>query len=157
MGVKKIYSKAETEACIDRADYKHFRQWRSVRSDVSNQTFGSAAFKKDAGHTFRHVEGTAEPGKSTYADRDTAINVTMQLLNCAQGQKILGRLDKADPAGSFIENEIANRKIEAGITGDWYGLDNGKKKKIARARCEIMRLGADVLWVHTSYPCEFVA
>jgi hypothetical protein len=155
VGVKKIYTKADTEACIDRADHKHFRQWRSVRSDVSNQTFASAAFKKDEGHTFRHVEGTAELGKSTYADRETAISVTMQLLNCAQGQKILARLDKADPAGSFIENDIANRKIEADITGDWYGYD-GTKKKITRATCQIMKLGADVLWVQTSYPSGFV-
>lgn len=156
MGVTKIYTKAETEACIDRADHKHFKQWRSVRSDVSNETFASAAFKKDEGHTFRHVESTAEPGKSTYADRETAVSVTTQLLNCAQGQKMLARLDSADPAGSFIENDPANRKIVADITGDWYGYSGGTKKKITRATCQIMKLGADVLWVHTSYPSAFV-
>ena len=97
MCVTQIYTKAETEACIDRADHEHFKQWRSVRSDVSNKTFASAAFKKDVGHTFRHVEDTAEPGKSTYADRETAINVTMQLLNCAQGQKMLALEDPPIP------------------------------------------------------------
>lgn len=47
--------------------------------------------------------------------------------------------------------------IMAGTTGDWYGFDNGTKEKVARACCQIMKLGADVLWVHTSYPCESVA
>jgi hypothetical protein len=157
MSVKKLYTKAETAACIDRADKKHFRQWRSVRSDVPNQTFDSAAFKKEPGHTFRHVVGTAVPGKSTYADRDTAIDVTMELLNSAQGQNILARLDTADPEGSFVENNIANRRIVANITGNYYGFESsGTKKKIRKATCEIMKLGADVLWVHTSYPSKFV-
>ena len=84
----------------------------------------------------------------------------MELLNCAQGQKILGRLDKADPAGSFVEHDIANRKIEAEVTGHWYGFDGSPgatKKKITKATCQIMKLGADVLWIQTTYPTGFVA
>ena len=66
MPVKKNYSKADTEAAINRADDKFFKQWRSVRSDVDADTFNSSAFGRDVGHSFRHVEGTAAPGKSTY-------------------------------------------------------------------------------------------
>ncbi len=159
MGVAKKYTKAETQAAIDRANYRLFKQWRSVRSDVTNQEFNSSAFGRDVGHTFRHVEDTAEEGgKSSYENEDTAIQVTMELLNCAQGQKILKRLDQASPGGSFMENDPANRRIEAAVTGDWYGYedDDGPKKKIVKAACQVMKLGADVLWIHTSFPCEFV-
>ena len=154
MPVKKTYNKADTEAAINRADDNFFKQWRSVRSDVDNATFNSSAFGRDVGHTFRHVEGTAAPGKSTYADRDTAILATMELLNSAKGQKTLGKLDVKSPGGSFTEADPANAKIVSAVSGDYYGHETpgGPKKKISKAVCEVMKLGESVLWVHSSYP-----
>ena len=83
--------------------------------------------------------------------------VTMELLNSAQGQKMLKALDKASPEGSFVEDDPANRKIEAAVTGDWYGTDGagGGRAKITKAACQVMKLGESVLWVHTSYPTAF--
>ncbi|MGV7210358.1 hypothetical protein ACLB1G_21200 [Oxalobacteraceae bacterium A2-2] len=150
----KIYTKADAKAAIDRADYNLFKQWRSVRSDLSARQF--AALGNDVGHSYRHVDGTAERGKSTYENADVAAEVTMQLLNSKQGQKILKRLDKASPEGSFMEDNPDNRRIEAVVTGDWYGKDeNGTKAKITKAACQVMKLGADVLWVHTTFPTAF--
>ena len=154
MPVKKNYSKADTEAAINRADDKFFKQWRSVRSDVDADTFNSSAFGRDVGHSFRHVEGTAAPGKSTYADRDTAVLVTMKLLNSENGQKILGKLDTESPGGSFTEANPANRRIVAAVSGNHYGAETpgGPTKKITKAVCEVMKLGESVLWVHSTYP-----
>jgi hypothetical protein len=155
MGVAKIYTKADAKAAIDRANYNLFKQWRSVRSDLTAAQFG--ALGKDEGHTYRHVDGTAEAGKSTYENEDVAAEITMQLLNSASGQKLLKRLDTASKDGSFMESDPANRKIEADVTGDWYGTDSagGAKAKITKAACQVMKLGESVLWVHTSYPTAF--
>jgi hypothetical protein len=152
--VLKTYDKADTEAAINRGDDEYFKRWRSVRSDVDNATFNSDAFGRDVGHTFRHIEGTAAPGKSTYADRDTAVQVTMQLLNSANGQRALRKLDQDSPGGSFIEPDPANRRITSTVTGDYYGSETpgGAKKKITKAVCEVMKLGESVLWVHSTYP-----
>ena len=157
MGVAKRYTKAEVKAAIDLADHNYFKQWRSVRSDVTNAQFDSAAFGTDVGHTFRHVEGTAWNGKSTYQNLETTLQVTMELLNSAQGQKILKRLDTASPGGSFMETDPANRKIESAITGDWYGYpdEHSDLAKITQAACQVMKLGASVLWIHSSYPYTF--
>jgi len=152
MGVAKTYTKADVKAAVDRANYNLFKQWRSVRSDLTAREFSQLG--KDVGHTFRHVDGTAEAGKSTYENDETMLQVTMALLNSAQGQKMLKRLDTASPGGSFVEDNPENRKIEAAITGDWYGIPGagGTKVKIAKAACQVMKLGESVLWVHTSYP-----
>jgi len=155
MGVAKIYTKADAKAAIDCADHKMFKQWRSVRSDLTALQFEAQG--NDVGHTFRHVDGTAEVGKSTYENEDVAAQVTMQLLNSVNGQKMLKRLDTASPGGSFVENDPANRKIVAVVDGDWYGTDgsSGAKAKITQAACQVMKLGESVLWVHTSYPTAF--
>ena len=155
MGVTRTYTKADAKAAMDRANYRLFKQWRSVRSDLTALQF--AAQGNDVGHTFRHVDGTAEVGKSTYENEDIAAQVTMQLLNSANGQKMLKRLDTASPGGSFVEDDPANRKIEAAVDGDWYGTDGagGAKAKITKAACQVMKLGESVLWVHTSYPTAF--
>lgn len=155
MGVFKTYTKADAKAAMDRANYNLFKQWRSVRSDLTASQF--AAQGKDVGHTFRHVDGTATAGKSTYENDEVAAEVTMQLLNSKAGQKMLKRLDTASPEGSFMENDPANRKIEADVTGDWYGTDgvSGTKAKITKAACQVMKLGESTLWVHTSYPTAF--
>ena len=154
MPVKKTYTKADTEAAITRADDNFFKKWRSVRSDVDNKTFNSDAFGRDVGHSFRHVEGTAAPGKSTYADHNTAVLVTMELLNSSKGQKALQRLDTKSPGGSFTEADPANIKVVSAVTGDYYGSETpgGPKKKITKAVCEIMKLGESVLWIHSTYP-----
>jgi len=155
MPVARTYTKADAKAAMDRANYNLFKQWRSVRNDLTNAQF--AALGKDVGHTFRHVDGTATAGKSTYENEDVAAEVTMQLLNSPEGQKMLKRLDTASPEGSFMENDPANRKIEAAVSGDWYGSNGtgGGKAKITRAACQVMKLGESVLWVHTSYPTAF--
>jgi hypothetical protein len=155
MGVARQYAKADVKAAMDRANYNLFKQWRSVRSDLTASQF--AAQGKDVGHSFRHIDGTAEGGKSTYENEETALQVTMQLLNSAQGQKILKRLDRASPGGSFVEDDPENRKIDDAVTGDWYGSDGagGAKAKITKAACQVMKLGESVLWVHTSYPTRF--
>jgi hypothetical protein len=155
MGVAKTYTKADVQAAMDRANYNLFKQWRSVRSDLTASQFSAQG--KDVGHAFRHVDATAEGGKSTYENEETAAQVTMQLLNSASGQKLLKRLDTASPGGSFVEDDPANRKIEGAVTGDWYGSETagGTKAKITKAACQVMKLGESVLWIHTSYPTAF--
>lgn len=154
MGVTKIYKKEDVKAAIDRADYNLFKQWRSVRSDLTSQQFANQG--KDVGHTFRHVEDTADTnGKSTYMNEETLLQITMQLLNSSKGQQVLAKLDNASPNGSFIESNPANYKIETAVGGDWYGYRNENSQhstKIKRAACIVMKLGESVLWVHTSYP-----
>jgi hypothetical protein len=46
---------------------------------------------------FASTIGIAQITKSAYADRETAINVKMQLLNCAQGGKMLALEDPPIP------------------------------------------------------------
>lgn len=158
MGVKKAYTLAEAQSAIDIADERYFKQIRSVRSDVTNEQFNSSMFGNDVGHVFRHVEETRADGKSTYCDKATAVAVTRYLLNSAEGQAKLGELDAASPGGSFVESNPAQRYIEANIAGEsFYGYTaNGThSRKIKRAICYVMKLGASTLWVHTSYPCQF--
>lgn len=169
MPLKKIYDFNETAAAIERADGKNINKYKLVRNDVSNADFNRkkiptdkrnpdvpAEFqypgKRDEGHVFRHVEGTHAPGKSTYLDRNTAICVTMQLLNSAAGQKALGELDaqKLD----LYDNQT--KRVTANVTGNFRGKasETGPDKQIERATCELMKLG-EALWVHSSYPRAF--
>lgn len=169
MGVKKTYTYAEVEAAIDTADQQYMRKMIRVRSDVSVSDWGKSKVKPDAsnpyswrgtgsdvGHTFRHVEGTKEAGKSTYEDKRTAVLVTLELLNSAKGQEKLGDLDAANPLGDEMGMD-ANRKIVAAVTGVYYGFPSsgGAKQRIRTAACEVMKLGESVLWVHTTYPKQF--
>jgi hypothetical protein len=169
MGVKKTYTYAEVESAIDTADEQYMRMFVRVRSDVSTSDFGKAKVKtdgsnpyawrgkgSDVGHTFRHVEGTEEAGKSTYEDKRTAVNVTMELLNSAKGQQKLGDLDLANPKGDETGMD-ENRKLVGAVTGVHYGYasNGGTKQRIRQAACQIMKIGADTLWVHTTYPTQF--
>lgn len=158
MAVKKIYSLAEARSAIDIADERYFKQIRSVRSDVTAEQFNSSMFGNDVGHVFRHVEQTREVGKSTYANKDTAVAVTQLLLNSSEGQAALAELDTASPGGSFTESNPAQRKIEARVTGTpryGYTASGANSRKISWAICYIMKLGESTLWVHTSYPSGF--
>ena len=51
-------------------------------------------------------------------------------------------------------SSVNNRKIIADVTGDWTGRSSagGPLKKIEQACCEIRKLGANTLWIHTTYP-----
>jgi hypothetical protein len=179
MPVKKHYTAAEVQAAMDRADHQYYRKLVRVRNDVSVVDWAKASIKVprdasghqldpyqwpgrggDIGHTFRHVDATADPGKSIYQDRQTAILVTMELLNSAKGQDALEALDTLTPHGDERDMTAGpvNRKIVSAVTGDYYGA-GGKGQplqKIKTAVCEIMKLGADTLWIHSSYPKHFV-
>lgn len=176
MGVKKTYTYAEVKSAIDIADKKFFNTLIRVRSDVSIDDWGKSKIKVtrnsagkpldplawrgrggDIGHTFRHVDDTAPTGKSVYKDDDTAVRVTMELLNSSVGQSKLEALDNVQP-DTIEPDSTNNRKIVAAVTGDWYGSENkgGTSKKIKKAACQIMKLGNSTLWVHTTYPTQFI-
>jgi hypothetical protein len=169
VGVHKTYSYEEVESAIDKADHQYLRKLVRVRSDVSVDDWGKKKVKSDGsnpyawrgtgsdvGHTFRHVKGTDVAGKSLYEDKRTAVLVTMELLNSAKGQQKLADLDSANPNGDEMGMD-ANRKIVSDVTGVHYGIPTGGggKQRIRKAVCEIMKLGASTLWVHTTYPTRF--
>jgi hypothetical protein len=169
MGVLKFYQYEEVKSAIDMANQHYYRQLLRVRSDVSNREFSQKKVKNsttsgplgwtgrgaDVGHSFRHVEGTHEAGKSTYEDEYEAVMCTRELLNSAAGQKILGKLDAANATGE--DNPGANFRIKTSIKGVYYGFPStgGAKQRIASAVCEVMKLGVDTLWIHTTYPDKF--
>ncbi len=169
MPLKKRYDFNETAAAIERADGKNINKYKLVRNDITNEDFNRprirpaqrnaavpAEFqypgKRDEGHVFRHVEDTKAAGKSTYIDRNTAIQVTMQLLNSAAGQQALGELDAQKLA--LYDNQT--KRVTASISGNFRGKasETGPVQQITRATCELMKLG-DALWVHSSYPRAF--
>lgn len=175
MGVQKHYDYAEVKSAIDMANHHYYRTFLRVRSDVSNQDFGQARVRvprdaannpvnpldwqgrgSDVGHAFRHVEGTAAAGKSTYEDQYEMVMCTREALNSSVGQTKLGDLDRDNPGGD--ESGMgANRKIVVPITGCYYGFPTGStvKKRIRSVVVEVMKLGADTLWVHSTYPNRF--
>lgn len=169
MPVAKIYSYAEVKSAIDIANDHYYKQLLRVRSDVSNDDFGTAKVKNfqqtgslgwtgkgsDVGHSNRHLKGAPELGKSTYATELDMVNCTLALLNSSAGQKSPQNLDTANPTGE--SDPDANRAIEQPVGGDWYGFPRGgtTKTKIKTAHCDIMKLGENTLWVHTTWPATF--
>ena len=170
MPVNKIYDIETVRSLIDRANHMHINQLKLVRNDVSNKQFSQTKTKskhrnqtipeayrypgaRDVGHVFRHVDGTHEAGKSTYADADTAANVTCQILNSTEGQRALGQFD--GEGRNLYDN--TTKRVTSNISGDWYSKSGGSpiKRKISQARCELMKLGDDILWIHSSYPVVF--
>ena len=89
-------------------------------------------------------------GKSLYVDEQTAIAVTCQLLNSDAGQAALAEID----ANSRDIYDNATQRIKTAVTGHYFGKssENGIPQKITHACCEVMALGSDHLWVHSSYP-----
>jgi hypothetical protein len=176
MGVKKFYEPAEVKAAIDMANQSYYRQMLRVRNDVSDSSWKEPKIKverlpsgaaknptewqgkgSDVGHNFRHMQGTATPGKSTYADEQEMILATRELLNSAKGQEKLGELDSLNPKGDELGmNE--NRKIQGEIVNVvCYGFPSTgeAKQRIKSAACEIMKVGESTLWIHTTYPKAF--
>src|SRR5215510_6103784 len=99
MGVKKMYEFADVKSAIDMANQHYYRQFLRVRNDVSNRDFDKASVRvdrdasgkatnpmawqgrgSDVGHSFRHVEGTAPAGKSTYEDDYEMVMATREAL-----------------------------------------------------------------------------
>ena len=177
MGVKKLYEYAEVKSAIDMANEHYYKQFLRVRNDVSNKDFGKPSVKvprdakgkavnpmawqgkgSDVGHAFRHVEGTAEPGKSTYQDEFEMVMCAREVLNSKVGQEKLGELDAANPKGDEA-GMGENRKIVAKIVGCYYGFPTGStdKKRIKSAVVEAMKLGNSTLWIHSTYPNKFEA
>lgn len=169
MSLVKRYTLEETKAAIKRADDRNINTLKMVRNDVSTADWGARNVRvanrnpdvaprlqwpgrKDVGHTFRHVEGTAPAGKSTYANEEAAANVTRQLLNSADGQAKLAQLQRQNLA--LYDNNTL--RVTADINGYWMGKSGAcePQKRIKKARCEIMKLG-DLLWVHSTYPIAF--
>jgi hypothetical protein len=163
MGVKKFYDYPDVKAAMDRGNYHYYRALLMVRSDVSVSDWGKTKIKgagpgqwaghgNDTGHVYRHVKGTEEAGKSTYEDEYEAVMCTRELLNGSAGQKALGDLDVMP-----IDDPQSNIRFKAPVVGAWYGFPSNSttKKKIISAVCVIMKLGADTLWIHTSYPDKF--
>jgi hypothetical protein len=169
-----VYDYATVKAAIDRAEGHWFSSFITVYGatdyDWDVQEFkdkqGNVRFRKDifkgpreqissdVGHTLRnHVKSHQADEyigeKSRYNDLYTCVSVTMELLNSAGGQIKLQSLDAGD-AGM-------DRKITENIAGNWYGdKGDGATKKVERASCTIMKLGTNTLWVHTSYPTNFI-
>jgi hypothetical protein len=169
MPLVKIYSYHATREAIERADGKCINRYKLVRNDVSKKDWGKKNVKKkhrnpavpealqwpghkDVGHTFRHVEASAEAGKSVYVDEHTAISVTMQILNSTAGQDALKTL----AAQNLDLYDNSTQRVTADISGVWYGKENigGDRRRILKARCEITKLG-DSLWVHSTFPLTF--
>lgn len=169
MPLVKKYDYNATREAIERADGKCINVYKLVRNDVSVSDWGKKNIKKkhrnpnapedyqwpgkkDVGHTFRHVDGTAPAGKSVYLDQHTAISCTMQILNSSQGQAALKVLESQKLA--LYDN--TTQRVTADITGTWFGKKaaGGAKERIKQARCEITRLGS-YLWVHSTYPRAF--
>ena len=50
------------------------------------------------------------------------------------------------------------QRVTADLPPKWFGRPGtgAPLKQIKTARCEIMKLGDDILWVHSSYPYKFV-
>lgn len=175
MGVTKLYTYNDVKAAIEIADRYFYRTKLRVRSDVSVEDWGKSKIKvprdssgnpvnplqwrgrgSDVGHSFRHVEGTAPAGKSTYRDYDTMIQVTMEVLNSAKGQAQLAKLDSLNPLGDEVGMEH-NLRIQAPVTKTFYGFpsNSNTEKIIKTAVCEVMKLGASQLWIHSTYPKHF--
>lgn len=169
MPLVKTYNYNATREAIERADGKCINVFKLVRNDVSTNDWGKKNIKlkhrnpkvtadlqwpghKDVGHTFRHVESSAPAGKSVYIDQHTAIMVTMQILNSAQGQNALRDLETQNLA--LYDN--TTQRVTANIEGSWYGKSSvgGDRKRILEGRCEITKLGS-MLWVHSTYPRTF--
>ena len=65
--------------------------------------------------------------------------------------------DAVIPSYSKAGDAGMDRKITENIAGNWYGdKGDGATKKVERASCTIMKLGTNTLWVHTSYPTNFI-
>ena len=175
MPVQRYYTAAEVKSAIDVANAQYYRKLLRVRNDLTDRQLDKAKVKvardpggqalnphewrgrgSDVGHAFRHVDGTAPTGKSIYRDETTAVAVTLELLNSPKGQAALGRLDGDNPDGDELGME-ANRRIVAPVTAARYGAaGTGQSwKKIATAVCEVMKLGEDTLWIHSTYPSSF--
>lgn len=176
MPVKKIYELDEVQSAIDMANHHYYRQFLRVRSDVSTSQWAKSSVKvardssgatqdpmawqgrgSDVGHGFRHVQGTAEPGKSTYEDDVQMVAATREALNSTVGQQKLGLLDTDNPNGDEYGNG-ANRKIQANLTGVYYGFPTGSttKKQIKTVVVEVMKVGESTLWIHSTYPKSFI-
>ena len=170
MAIKKIYDVETVKGLIERANNSNINKYKLVRNDVTNAQFNQKKIRpaqrnqsipenvrypgaRDVGHVFRHVEGTEKAGKSTYNDANTGANVTCQILNSQEGQDALQTLD-----GENLElYDNTTKRVTATITGAWYGKSGNStnSQKIKTARCELMKLGSDILWIHSSYPNSF--
>ncbi|MFO1434475.1 MAG: hypothetical protein U1F76_31070 [Candidatus Competibacteraceae bacterium] len=175
MGVKKHYEVADVKSAIDMANGHYYRTFLRVRNDVSNEDWGRASVRvardasgnaldpmewqgrgRDVGHSFRHVQGTAPAGKSTYENEYGMLMCTREALNSAVGQQKLEELDNDNPHGDET-GMGANRKIVAPIRDCYYGFPAGStaKKRIKSVAVEVMKLGQSTLWIHSTYPNRF--
>ncbi|MBU3056891.1 hypothetical protein [Pseudomonas indica] len=175
MGVKKLYGMADVKSAIDMANNHYYRTFLRVRSDVSNEDFGQLRVRvprdasnnpidpmawqgrgSDVGHAFRHVQETATAGKSTYENEQEMLRCTCDALNSHTGQQKLGDLDNANPSGDEHGMGV-NRKIVAPLRICSYGYPTGStvKKRIRSVVVEVMKLGSDTLWIHSTYPNRF--
>jgi hypothetical protein len=177
MPLKRKYTKADVQEAIDRAEKHRFSSYTTVwggndshfkdvpiintKTGVLIKTITKYApgdeaetVSDDVGHTKRnHVKGCQEAGyvgkKSRYSTLEDCLEATTEGLNSEQGQKALEAMDG--------DATIRDRKIRAGMAGNWYGdAGDDVKKKINDITMIVMRLGGETLWIHTSYPTGFV-
>lgn len=171
MGVKKTYTKAEAKSAIETANQQYFGMLLRVRSDVTNDQLNSTdemdgddfAYRgrgSDVGHAFRHVDGTAPDGKSTFENDDSMYRAVMTLLNSPRGQNRLELLDTANPTGDergYDGKSAMTQTISGSVASlNVYGkTQSGARKKVKKAMCIVQKLGSSTLWVHTAYPHVF--
>jgi len=174
--LKKTYTKVDVQAALDLAEGHKFSSFQSVwggndshyvrkehrdksgtlRKVTENHVPGDERerISSDEAHTKRnHVKGFQEPqyvgNKSRYADLLTCLEATAEVLNSPKGQAALQEMDD--------DSTIREKKINGDVVGAWYGdKGDGIAKKIKHISLIIMRLGEDTLWLHTSYPKEFI-
>ncbi|HWE99723.1 MAG TPA: hypothetical protein VG248_08000 [Caulobacteraceae bacterium] len=172
------YTSAEIGAALARANGQTLAMIKnaalapqSAEDRGPSRNFGANpnhAYKDKTGHTYAHVatfsEGSLNPtvkgmaltqaaGKSRWQDRRTCIEGTREVVNSVAGQAVVA-LFAAAPAPT------GPQRIGPGIalTGDYYGYEAGSSvlRKISKGTTCIY-IAANVLFITTSYPEEFVA
>ena len=93
---------------------------------------------------------------------DPITNMPIVILDDREGQRLLSisvGIFEAHAIALQIENISVPRPMTHDLLRNGYGSDakGGTLKKIKRAACQIMKLGSNTRWVHTTYPTQFVA